>query len=217
MCFASASGCVGHRILEQIAALHRLNVDRKALRAEPLKLEKIFNQCLHPRRRSPDELHGLTQCAVALVFGLRQVPQEVSGFEQNHGERVPEVVGHDREHLIARAHGALFAKKTTLDVHFRGAPLQLVGGLEIARRPRTERARTSSFHSANEWRGRRRLPASASTGLVGSPPQFTVWMTSGRNHISRAPGSANVSRPLATSLAASAGGKWTPRKRKRTA
>src|SRR6187431_2221608 len=45
-------------------------------------------------------------------------------------------MGHDREYLIARAHRALLAGKTTLDVHFRGAALQLVGGLEIARRPR---------------------------------------------------------------------------------
>ena len=37
------------------------------------------------------------------------------------------------------------------------------------------------------------LPASASTGLLIAAPQFTVWMTSGRNHISRAPGNANVS------------------------
>ena len=75
---------VGHGILEQIAALHRLNVERKALRPEPLKLEEIFNQRLHPRRRSPDELHGLTQCAGAGP-GLRQVAQEVSGFEQDNG------------------------------------------------------------------------------------------------------------------------------------
>ena len=46
-------------------------------------------------------------------------------------------MGHDREQLVPRAHRALLAEKPPLDVDFRGAALQLVGGLEIARRPRT--------------------------------------------------------------------------------
>src|SRR5215204_2381808 len=62
---------VGHGILEEIAALHRLNVERKALRPEPLEFEEIVDQGLHPCRRSPNELHGLTQRAGALVASLR--------------------------------------------------------------------------------------------------------------------------------------------------
>jgi hypothetical protein len=62
---------------------------------------------------------------------------------------------YDRKHLVARAQSALLAGKAPFDVDFRGASPQLLGCLEIARRPRTRAAaRTSSFHRAKEWRGR---------------------------------------------------------------
>ena len=75
-------------------------------------------------------------------------------------------------------------------------------------------SRTSSFHAANEALGRRRIEWSRSTGLAGSPPQVTVLTISGLNQRMRRrgrPGNANVSRPLATSLASTAAGNCVAR------
>ncbi len=84
---------------------------------------------------------------------------------------------------------------STLD----GAPPQLVRGLEIARRPRM-RVESHLLSSRAQTNGgdagaRRNLSA---TGLLGSPPQLTVWMISGRNHSSRlwgAPGRREREQP----------------------
>ncbi len=80
---------VRHGLLEEIAALHRLKVERKALRPEPLELEEIVNQGLHPGGRSPNELHGLTQRAGALVSGLRQVGQRCAASSRMTATGVP--------------------------------------------------------------------------------------------------------------------------------
>ena len=113
-----------------------LKVQREAVRFDARQIQEVVDQRLHVSRRSPDALGAAAQCACALlVTGACQV--------QHHSawSRIAESgLLRSWDTTASRSSRARTArcslKKPPLDVDFDGAALQLVGGLEVARRPR---------------------------------------------------------------------------------
>src|SRR5574339_430498 len=58
-------------------------------------------------------------------------------LDQDAGERVPEIMGHDGKHLVPRLHRPLFTQEPPLEIDFDGVALQLVCGFDVARGPWT--------------------------------------------------------------------------------
>ena len=155
-------------LLEQIPALHRLKVDPKAFRPDPLEDPE-------DRRSAPSyawsicrmQLHGHTQCAER--FPRSPAGAAASGFSWITDSGF--LRSWDTTAITSsRARTARCSLKSAARGPLRGAPLQLVRGLEIARRPWTRAGAHLLFPRANEWRGRRRSPASADRlGWIAAP------------------------------------------------